>query len=307
MIGRWVRVLLFMSLSLNFAAAQLLVLEEGIEQVYQLESYSGDAMPNDLHDGKHALFFFSPTDCEACGLILDESSLFEVPGLTVTFVTDAVSADLEWLALERPELNIWIDARDLFSLEFSVTEIPVVFMVEDGVAVNADYWPFHNGLAGLINMLHMFSITALGPPGTEIVASLVGRDLSDLYLAHDLTGENLLMVCWDTCEVCDGAIQELSQWYVDNELLTALVPLVLNRGNPLGEQTNLAAKMLADWTSAGFQPVFENSEISESLVFDISPITLHVDGDGIVQGGIVGFSESFDESIKRLKGIDETL
>lgn len=307
MINRIARVLMLMALCLNVATAQLLVLEEDIEQAYRLESYSGDAMPNDLHQGKHAVFFFSPTDCDACDLIFNESALFEVPDLTITFVTNIVSTDLEMLLLKRPELNIWLDSRDLFAMMFSVTEVPTVFMVENGVVVNADYWPFHNEVTGLISTLHMFSLAESGPSIAEIVDSLVGRDLSDLYVAHNLSGENLLMICWDTCEVCNGAISRLSQDFIETERLPSLVPMVLNRQNPLGDATVQANTMLGDWTSAGFNPIFENTEISSSLVFDVSPITLYVDAGGVIKGGIVGFSESFNSLIDGLIGFEGEL
>ena len=137
------------------AQAQLAVIDPDMIDSLGIEVLAGTMEPATLLDGKTVLVFLYPGECRDCVELLARASTWDELGVRVVLVTSESSS--EWgLWEEGPDWNVWRDpdrrmdsVDNLASLLGGSDPAPVVFFIDSGAVLNADYWPFYEGLDGL--------------------------------------------------------------------------------------------------------------------------------------------------------------
>lgn len=181
-------------------------------------------------------------------------------------------------------------------------------MVDAGAVVNADYWPFTDGLARLYADLEHFADAPASPRAEDVVQGPLGVDISQALPSSLPTAaaeqassdeQTVVLVCWPTCTVCLDSVEQFDVWYREHPDLPPLLLISVADEDSHGASENA----LAAWEEAGV-PVHEISRSNAGpLDLPLSPVTLIVDPNGNVMWASVGFSPNLDErTLQRLRG-----
>lgn len=143
--------------------AQLAVLDSDQVDSLGIEVVAGTVEPANLLDGKTMLVFLYPGECRDCVDLLARASTWDDLGVRVVLVTSE-SSPYPGLWEEDPDWNVWSDPDRLMSSADNLArvlggldEAPAVFFIDSGAVLNADYWPFFEGLDGLERAVAAFA------------------------------------------------------------------------------------------------------------------------------------------------------
>lgn len=292
------------------AFAQLALLPDDMETAFGLQVMAGDVQVRSLLTEKTAVVFFVPEDCPACEAFFAFVPFRESPPVQLVLVSNAPASDVEAWVRDHPGWNVWIDPLDAFAMLLSVTDAPSVYMVDAGAVVNADYWPFTDGLARLYADLEYFANAPARPRAEDVVQGLLGIDVSQALPRSLATAAEeqassdeltVVLVCWPTCTVCLDSVEQFDVWYREHPDLPPLHLISVVDEDSHGASENA----FAAWGEAGF-PVHEISRSNAGpLDLPLSPVTLIVDPHGNVMWASVGFSPNLNERIlQQLRGVN---
>lgn len=289
------------------AFAQLALLPDDMETAFGLQVIAGDVQVPSLLTEKTAVVFFMLEDCPACEEFFAFEPFRESTPVPFVLVTNAPASDVLAWVRAHPGWNVWLDPLDEFAMLLSVTTAPSVYMVDAGAVVNADYWPFTDGLARLYADLEYFAYAPASPRAEDVVQGLLGVDVSQTLPSSLLTAaeeqvssdeQTVVLVCWPTCSVCLDSVEQFDVWYRENPDLPPLLLISVADEDSHGASENA----FAAWAEAGF-PVHEISRSNAGpLDLPLSPVTLLVDPNGKVMWASVGFSPNLNERILQQLG-----
>lgn len=276
------------------AYAQLALLDSEPAETYGLTVISGSLSPSSLSSGKLALVFIVPGDCPACELLLERASAWSTDAFEVVLVVNS-TADVSASWFDRnQDWNIWRDSRDVLGHLLAVSEAPTVFMVDSGAVVNADYWPFYDGLDGLDREITNFALAPSRPSSDEISAALstvkldeikaIGTDGEPVVLSN-LTTPGLLVVCTPGCAVCGEQAEYLRDLRVQYPGLPPVTFLVV------ADDTE-DSRSLETLVGSDYELLWLPRDFAGALDTGISPTNLFLDEKGTVAWSSLGYSET---------------
>lgn len=292
----------FAQLAATTARGQLALLPGNLDEAHAIQVLVGEVDVSSLTIEKTALVFFSPAGCAACEEFLSYEPFLKVPPVRMVLVTNADDGEIEEWVDAHPGWNVWLDSRDELAMLLGVKEVPSVYMIDAGAVVNADYWPFWDGLDGLLAELEYFANASPTPRPDEIVKGLLGVEIGRFLRSTEdspntshsqlLIEEAVVVVCWHECSVCNESANYFHRLYLDNPRLPPLVVISVTDDLPPNLSPGLSA-----WSQAGFV-VHEIGRMDAGyLDLPVSPVVLIVDSAGVVVWASVGFSSNLGESI----------
>lgn len=258
---------------------------------YGLLAVSGEVTPSSLREGHYAIIFFLPEGCPACEMVAAWAQETSLEGLEMVFVTNASGDNLASWVNSHDGLNVMLDSRGEFGGALRVTEVPTVYMAHNESILNAEHWPFYDGLAGLeANLLAFAAGAYTATPGVNEAlaqlrpADLLVRDLDGNILAlTDLSQPGLYMVCTPTCSVCVEELEYLAGLpRTEREALPPLSVIVVTEPD-----SDMAVPL--QWSRQGFSVFTVPRDDAGPLNVAATPAHFAIDEEGTIFWTAVGF------------------
>ncbi len=304
------------SLVMPLGSAQLGTIVNNQSLLDSLQFVAGNMRAESLIEERVVLFFFLPEDCPGCDNVAEWAEASGMGSDGLVFVTNAETPALDQWIVQYPNLNVLRDTADLLAVELRVTEVPSVFMLDRGLVLNADYWPFHGGLDGLASQLNEFALgghhsTSRDGEIDSSINKLYDIDFDSLLLidtqgtfvqARDLTAPAVFIVCQEACPVCTEEAEYLAG--LDSESRANLLPIhlvLVNQEQGISANTAETSLALTAWRRVGVEGVYlVDSDNPFGSVFG-TPTHVVVGTDWRVDLVLLGFKTGIERQLSRVE------